>query len=66
VRGLLILTCTSVSFSHGINDGQKSIGLITLTIIGLMPVAFALNPEAADQTAAATQQVNSRARSILV
>jgi PiT family inorganic phosphate transporter len=44
VRGLLILTCTGVSFSHGTNDGQKSIGLIMLTIIGLMPASFALNP----------------------
>src|ERR1700761_8770627 len=34
VRGLLILTCTGVSLSHGSNDGQKSIGLIMLTIIG--------------------------------
>src|SRR5580698_7822005 len=46
LRGLLILTCTSVSFSHGTNDGQKSIGLIMLTIIGLMPAAYALNPDA--------------------
>lgn len=46
VRCLLVLTCTSVSFSHGTNDGQKSIGLIMLTIIGLMPAAFSLNPEA--------------------
>jgi PiT family inorganic phosphate transporter len=46
LRGLLILTCTSVSFSHGTNDGQKSIGLIMLTIIGLMPATFALNPQA--------------------
>jgi PiT family inorganic phosphate transporter len=46
VRGLLILTCTTVSFSHGSNDGQKSIGLIMLTIIGLMPATFALNPHA--------------------
>jgi inorganic phosphate transporter, PiT family len=45
VRGLLILTCTAVSFSHGSNDGQKSIGLIMLTIIGLMPGTFALNPD---------------------
>jgi len=45
VRGILILTCTLVSFSHGSNDGQKSIGLIMLTIIGLMPAAFALNPD---------------------
>ena len=51
LRGLLILTCTSVSFSHGTNDGQKSIGLIMLTIIGLMPAAYALNPEAPQQLA---------------
>ncbi|MBS0979498.1 inorganic phosphate transporter [Acetobacter thailandicus] len=44
VRCLLILTCTSVSFSHGSNDGQKSIGLIMLTIIGLLPASFAMNP----------------------
>jgi PiT family inorganic phosphate transporter len=49
VRWLLILTCTSVSFSHGTNDGQKSIGLIMLTIIGLMPAVYALNPKASDR-----------------
>ena len=43
MRGLLILTCTGVSFSHGTNDGQKSIGLIMLTVIGLMPATYALN-----------------------
>jgi inorganic phosphate transporter, PiT family len=32
------------SFSHGTNDGQKSIGLIMLTIIGLFPAAYALSP----------------------
>jgi inorganic phosphate transporter, PiT family len=46
VRGLLILTCTGVSLSHGSNDGQKSIGLIMLTIIGLLPAVFGLNPAA--------------------
>lgn len=49
LRGLLFLTCTGVSFSHGTNDGQKSIGLIMLTVIGLMPATFALNPNAHDQ-----------------
>src|ERR1700678_3507170 len=44
MRGILILTCTGVSFAHGTNDGQKSIGLIMLTIIGLFPATFALNP----------------------
>src|SRR5271154_285935 len=46
MRGILILTCTGVSFSHGTNDGQKSIGLIMLTIIGLFPATYALNPNA--------------------
>jgi len=45
MRGVLILTCTGVSFSHGTNDGQKSIGLIMLTIIGIFPATYALNPE---------------------
>lgn len=45
VRGLLILTCSGVSFAHGSNDGQKSIGLIMLTIIGIFPAVFSLNPE---------------------
>jgi PiT family inorganic phosphate transporter len=43
MRLLLVLTCTGVSFAHGSNDGQKSIGLIMLTIIGLMPATYALN-----------------------
>jgi PiT family inorganic phosphate transporter len=59
LRGLLILTCTSVSFSHGTNDGQKSIGLIMLTIIGLMPAAYALNPEAHDQLTALSRNADA-------
>ncbi|MGI4982115.1 MAG: inorganic phosphate transporter [Janthinobacterium lividum] len=51
LRGLLILTCSSVSFSHGTNDGQKTIGLIMLTIIGLLPATYALNPLASGQVA---------------
>jgi inorganic phosphate transporter, PiT family len=46
MRGILILTCTGVSFAHGTNDGQKSIGMIMLTIIGLFPAVYALNPDA--------------------
>lgn len=46
MRAVLILTCTGVSFAHGTNDGQKSIGLIMLTIIGIFPAAYALNPAA--------------------
>ncbi|MFT9398532.1 inorganic phosphate transporter [Acetobacter sp.] len=51
VRGLLIMTCSGVSFSHGSNDGQKSIGLIMLTIIGILPATFALSPNAAPHIA---------------
>ena len=53
IRGLLILTCTLVSFFHGSNDGQKGMGLIMLILIGVAPTAYALNralPES--QTAA--------------
>ncbi|WP_448954130.1 inorganic phosphate transporter [Labrys neptuniae] len=43
IRGLLILTCTLVSFFHGSNDGQKGMGLIMLILIGVVPTSFALN-----------------------
>jgi PiT family inorganic phosphate transporter len=43
IRGLLVLTCTGVSFAHGSNDGQKGMGLIMLILIGTVPTAFALN-----------------------
>jgi PiT family inorganic phosphate transporter len=43
IRGVLILTCTGVSFAHGSNDGQKGMGLIMLILIGVMPTAYALN-----------------------
>jgi PiT family inorganic phosphate transporter len=43
IRTLLILTCTSVSFAHGSNDGQKGMGLIMLILIGIVPTAYALN-----------------------
>ncbi|MFT8719512.1 inorganic phosphate transporter [Acetobacter sp.] len=64
IRGLLIFTCTGVSFSHGGNDGQKGMGLIMLILIGAAPTAYALNramPESAMpafiQSANTAQQV---------
>jgi inorganic phosphate transporter, PiT family len=59
MRALLVLTCTSVSFSHGTNDGQKSIGLIMLTIIGLLPATYAIDPHAGDSL----KQLSSYAQS---
>ena len=69
VRGLLILTCTGVSFAHGSNDGQKGMGLIMLILIGTVPTAYALNralPEShiaafIKTSAAATRVVESKA-----
>ena len=43
IRGVLIFTCTGVSFAHGSNDGQKGMGLIMLILIGTVPMAYALN-----------------------
>jgi PiT family inorganic phosphate transporter len=43
IRGLLVLTCTGVSFAHGSNDGQKGMGLIMLILVGTVPLTYALN-----------------------
>ncbi|HVO58450.1 MAG TPA: inorganic phosphate transporter [Dongiaceae bacterium] len=43
IRGMLMLTCTGVSFFHGSNDGQKGMGLIMLILIGTVPTTYALN-----------------------
>ncbi len=45
VRGLLVLTCTGVSFAHGSNDGQKGQGLLVLILIGVLPGTYALKME---------------------
>jgi PiT family inorganic phosphate transporter len=65
VRGILILTCTLVSFFHGSNDGQKGMGLIMLILIGTVPTAYALNralPESQIQQFA----INSKAASAVI
>lgn len=43
IRGILLITCTLVSFFHGQNDGQKGVGLVMLILIGIVPGYFALN-----------------------
>jgi PiT family inorganic phosphate transporter len=43
IRGILIVTCTLVSFFHGSNDGQKGVGLVMLILIGIIPAYFALD-----------------------
>ncbi len=69
IRGILILTCTLVSFFHGSNDGQKGMGLIMLILIGTVPTAYALNralPESqlqlfASRSAAASKVIEQKA-----
>ncbi|HQX45029.1 MAG TPA: inorganic phosphate transporter, partial [Saprospiraceae bacterium] len=45
IRGLLIVTCTMVSFFHGSNDGQKGVGLMLIVLLAFVPTQFALAPE---------------------
>ena len=52
IRGLLVLTCTGVSFAHGSNDGQKGMGLIMLILIGTVPTAYVLNRALPEQAVA--------------
>ncbi len=68
IRGLLVLTCTGVSFAHGSNDGQKGMGLIMLILIGTVPTTYALNrslpdsftPEFEKASAAAAQVIGEK------
>src|SRR5208282_3262359 len=69
IRGILVLTCTLVSFFHGSNDGQKGMGLIMLILIGTVPTAYALNralPDNqlqtfAERSLAASEVINRKA-----
>ncbi|MEH2002546.1 MAG: inorganic phosphate transporter [Nostoc sp.] len=62
IRGLLILTCTGVSFAHGSNDGQKGMGLIMLILVGILPGMFALNM---DTNAGAIAQLAATSNSVI-
>jgi PiT family inorganic phosphate transporter len=44
IRGILIITCTLVSFFHGNNDGQKGVGIMMVVLLALLPGYYALNP----------------------
>ena len=62
IRGLLILTCTGVSFFHGGNDGQKGMGLIMLILIGTVPTAYALNRTMHESDVARFVQISDQAQ----
>jgi PiT family inorganic phosphate transporter len=65
IRGLLILTCTGVSFAHGSNDGQKGMGLIMLILIGTVPTAYALNHAVTYQESQTFVAVSRQASEVL-
>ena len=65
IRGILILTCTLVSFFHGSNDGQKGMGLIMLILIGVVPTAYALN-HSMPASQIAQFEANSQAASAVI
>jgi PiT family inorganic phosphate transporter len=62
VRALLVLTCPSVSFAHGSNDGQKGMGLIMLILIGALPTACALNRAVPESQMAGSSPSRGRLR----
>lgn len=43
IRAILIFTCTTVSFFHGQNDGQKGVGLVMLILIAILPAQYAID-----------------------
>jgi PiT family inorganic phosphate transporter len=63
IRGLLLFTCTGVSFAHGSNDGQKGMGLIMLILVGLLPGMYAVKmsttPDTIHQVAAAAESMHT-------
>jgi PiT family inorganic phosphate transporter len=65
IRGLLILTCSGVSFFHGGNDGQKGMGLIMLILIGTVPTAYALNRTMHERDVAQFVAISAQAHTAL-
>jgi PiT family inorganic phosphate transporter len=65
IRGLLILTCSGVSFFHGGNDGQKGMGLIMLILIGTVPTAYALNRTMHERDVGTFVAVSAQAQTVL-
>lgn len=61
IRGILLFTCTGVSFAHGSNDGQKGMGLIVLILVGILPGVYALKMDA---THDAIQKVETTSRQL--
>src|SRR5262249_22919419 len=65
IRGILIFTCTGVSFAHGSNDGQKGMGLIMLILIGTVPTTYALNRAMPDSQLAQFRAASATAAEVI-
>lgn len=65
IRGILIATCTGVSFAHGSNDGQKGMGLIMLILIGTVPTAYALNRAPPESSVAEFRTASAAAATVI-
>jgi PiT family inorganic phosphate transporter len=65
IRGILIATCTGVSFAHGSNDGQKGMGLIMLILIGTVPTAYALNRALPESQVVQFQKASTAAATVI-
>jgi PiT family inorganic phosphate transporter len=65
IRGILIFTCTGVSFAHGSNDGQKGMGLIMLILIGTVPTTYALNRAMPDSQLAQFRAASAAAAEVI-
>jgi inorganic phosphate transporter, PiT family len=65
MRGILVLTCTLVSFFHGSNDDQKGMGLIMLILVGTVPTAYALNRAMSDSQLERFQRTSNAASEII-
>ena len=65
IRGILIATCTGVSFAHGSNDGQKGMGLIMLILIGTVPTAYALNRALPESQVVQFQKTSAAASTVI-
>src|SRR4051794_12072715 len=65
IRGILVLTCTGVSFAHGSNDGQKGMGLIMLILVGCVPLTYALNRSPSPEQVPSFQAASAAAATVI-
>ncbi|SDH76037.1 inorganic phosphate transporter [Alloyangia pacifica] len=65
IRLSLIAGAAGVSFLHGSNDGQKSIGLMLMALMGLAPGVFAIDPVRHEASYSRTLEVIAELRDVV-